>query len=209
MKSYSKLNLLQNKLTGRDEPKSLLEYFFTSKYSYVTFTVPYYDYIRGEVFIDDLRDVMGKEVPLLFDLSGLINLLYEDFLTQIKKGTNLESMANFLVNSKSRYINPPMIEKRVIKEVNTNLFSLETVEDEVEEVKDDEPYKKAEITIRLKSSAILRGEVFLHDLSDYMSDDFLNIEELFTVLYLDFINKIRENGNTLTVMKAISKRINS
>ncbi|MED4400308.1 hypothetical protein [Metabacillus fastidiosus] len=203
--SYSRYNLLSKVLKGSDEKKSWLDYFFSSKYCYLEISLPYYDFLRGKIFLQDLRDVFDKDVPLLFDINNLFDLLYFDFLNQVKKGVNYSAIASFLLNRKYIYLSSPVIETQVMTEIKPNLFTLESVEEE--EGDSDNSEKYAYITLRIKSSVILRGEVFLHDLSPYMKEEDFTIEDLFTILYLDFIQKIKENGNNLKVMRSILSRV--
>lgn len=204
-KSYSQLNLLQEKILTSFEKKTWVDFFFTSKYRYLDLQFPFYDYLRGKVFIEDIKEVFDEEVAFNFSINHLIDLLYTDFLTQIKKGVNYEDMASFLVDLKYKYLSPSITKKRVMKRVDTNLFSFETIEEEVP-LSEEEQEKTVYITLRIKDSAILRGEIFLHDLSRYTADQSIQIEELIVILYTDFIAKIKDKGNNLDVMKAIINR---
>lgn len=201
-KSYSQWNVLQERLSNQKD--SLLDFLFTSKYRYIEIKLPYYEYLRGEVFCQDLMDLF-EEAPYTFSVVSLMSILFEDFLTQIKKGTNYENMARFLVENKYKYLDPPKKETRVLKQVNTNLFSFETTEEEVA-VK-EENSRTAYLTVKIRDKMLLRGEIFLHDLSPFLNKELLQIEELFAILYLDFIAKIKEKGNNVDVMKAILNRI--
>ncbi|MEE3956056.1 hypothetical protein [Peribacillus frigoritolerans] len=93
-----------------------------------------------------------------------------------------------------------MIEKRVLKQVTTNLFSFEQREEEIEVTSEE---KLAEITLRIKESEISRGEVFLHDISPYLMDEEFTVEDLLVILFMDFLQRIKVKGNSSQVMKAI------
>ncbi len=202
-KSYSQWNVLQERLSNQKD--SLLDFLFTSKYRYIEIKLPYYEYLRGQVFCQDFMDLFD-EAPYTFSVVDLMSILFEDFLNQIKKGnTQYESMARFLVDNKYKYLEPPKKETRVLKKVNTNLFSFETTE-EVMSVKEEDS-RKAYLTVKIRDKVLLRGEIFLHDLSPFLHKEQLQIEELFAILYLDFIAKIKEKGNNVDVMKAILNRI--
>jgi hypothetical protein len=205
-KSYSKLNLLQKKLQGLSSPKGFLDYMLGNR-KYLTIVTGYYDYIRGEVFIDDMFDIFD-DVPRGFDLSVLIHLLYKDFLTQIKKGNINKQVAGFLVSGKARFLGEKKVEKRVMKALTKNVFSFESIEEEINE-EESEKEKKAYITIQMKESEILRGEIFLHDLTPYLNDQHVTIEDLLTILYLDFINQIKEQGNSDKIQKNILSHLKS
>lgn len=184
-KSYSKLNLLQKKLQGISSTRSFLDYIFGNG-KYLTIIIGYYDYLRGEIFIDDMFD-MYEDVPRGFDLAVLIHLLYKDFITQIKKGNINKQVAGFLLSGKERYLIEKKVEKRVLKAVTEHVFTFESIEEEIIE-EEVEKEKKAYVTIQMKESELLRGEIFLHDLSPFLKGQHLTIEDLLTILYLDFIN---------------------
>ena len=205
-KSYSRLNLLQKKLKGISSPKSFFDFIFGDG-KYLTIIIGYYDYIRGEVFIDDLSDIY-EDVPRGFDLAVLIHLLYKDFLTQIKKGNINKQVAGFLLSGKTRYLGEKKVEKRVMKALTEHVFTFESIEEEVLG-EEEEKEKKAYLTIKMKESEILRGEIFLHDLTPYLKDQHVTIEELLTILYLDFINQIKEQGNSDKVHKNIISHLKS
>ena len=192
IKSYSRLNILQQRLTG--QARGLIHYFFASK-QYVTIEVPYYDYLRGRVFINDLYDNFGEEIYVNFDISSLIHVLYTDFLTQIKKDAKNKEVANYLVMNKEKFMTPEATQKRIMKKVAKNLFSFDTVE-EYEEETESSGDKKAFLTFRARESDILRGEVLLHDLSPYLNGIEITVEELIAILYLDFLDNIKTDGNS-------------
>lgn len=205
-KSYSRLNLLQKKLQGFSSPKRFFDYILGNR-KYLTIVTGYYDYIRGEVFIDDMFDLY-EEVPRGFDLAVLIHLLYKDFLTQIKKGNINKQVAEFLLSGKAQYLGEKKVEKRVMKALTEHVFTFESIEEEVIE-EGAEKEKKAYITIQMKEAEILRGEIFLHDLTPYLKDQHVTIEDLLTILYLDFINQIKEKGNSDKVQKNILSHLKS
>ncbi|MGE6614168.1 hypothetical protein ACQKFG_27485 [Peribacillus sp. NPDC076916] len=163
-KSYSQFNLLSNKLLyGTKEKKGFFDYFLP-KYRYLQIEVPYYEYLRGEVFVEDMKDLF-EEAPENLTMYHLIALLYFDFMEQVKKGAKYEQLCPFLISSKKKFQERPMIKKRVLKQVTNKLFSFEQREEEIEVTSEE---KQAEITLRIKESEIYRGEVFLHDISLYL-----------------------------------------
>ncbi|WP_108671450.1 hypothetical protein [Peribacillus acanthi] len=204
-RSYSRYNLLQEKLRG-NRPKRLFHSFFSSGRKYITLVVGYYDYLRGKVFIDDLLDTF-EEAPE-FDIAVLIHLLYQDFMNQIKKGYDNRQIALFLRKKKTEYLEADKQEKKVMKQVTQNIFTFETTEEDVESPH-GEREKQAHITIRIKETELLRGEIFLHDLSPFMAHTTLTIEDLMVILYLDFIKQVKENGNSSKIQKSILHRLNN
>jgi hypothetical protein len=197
-KSYSQLGILKNKLLyGSNIKKSFLEYLMP-QYRYLKIEVPYYEYLRGEVFVEDIKDLFEEAKDL--ELYHLIVLLYFDFLEQVKKGAKYEQLCPFLVSNKKKYIERPLIQKRVIKQITPNLLTFEQKEEEMEVTSEE---KRAEITLRIKESEIYRGEIFLHDISPFLIDEELTVENLIVILFMDFLQRVKEKGNSTQVMKSI------
>ncbi|TKG99548.1 hypothetical protein FC682_25395 [Peribacillus simplex] len=105
-----------------------------------------------------------EEAPQSLSLYHLIALLFFDFLER------------------------PMIEKRVLKQMTTYLFSFEQREEEIEVTSVE---KRAEITLRIKESEIYRGEVLLHDIFPYLIDEEWKVEDLLVILFIDFLKRIK------------------
>lgn len=203
-KSYSQFSLLSNKLlNGIKERKGFLDYLIP-QYRYLQIEIPYYEYLRGEVFIEDIKDLFEEAHHLT--LYHLIVLLYFDFLKQVKKGAKYEQLCPFLISSKKKYLERPMSQKRVLKQVTSHLFSFEEQKEEIEMTS---PEKKAEIKLRIKESEIYRGEVFLHDISPYLMDEELTVENLLVILFMDFLQRVKETGNSNQVMKSILQNFES
>ncbi|NCT39946.1 hypothetical protein GTW56_29920 [Bacillus sp. EB93] len=101
-KSYSQFSLLSNKLLyGTKEKKGFFDYLLP-KYRYLQIEVPYYEFLRGEVFVEDMKDLF-EEAPQNLSLYHLIALLYFDFLEQVKKGAKYEQICPFLISSKKNF----------------------------------------------------------------------------------------------------------
>lgn len=201
-RSYSSLNLLQGRLSGVSESIGFFKSFFSSR-KYLTVELPYYSYLRGNVFISDLRDNYKEEVPYAFDLSTLIFLLYDDLMNQIKRGVaDNKQIAQYLIAGKNKYFPQKTVEKRVLKPLTKHVFEYQTIEEEEDDEAPNEE-KTAYLTIRMRESEILRGEVLLHDLDSYFSGEEITIEQVIAIVYLDFIENVRNNGNSLKVQKSI------
>lgn len=197
-KSYSRWNLLQNRLNS--DGGRLFKSFFTNR-KYLTIELPYYDYLRGQVFLDDLRDNFRDDVPFTFDMSTLLYMLFDDFLNQIKSGGGDNSqIAGYLMAGKKKYFQAKIKETRVMRPITTHLFEFETVEEEVEDHTDDKE-KTAFLEIRMRDSELLRAEVLLHDLVPFGLD--ITVEQVIAIVYLDFIEKVKKEGNSLKVQKSI------
>lgn len=110
LKSFSRLNLLSK---GYISPlRKGLSQFFHLDISILTLSIPYYDYLRGLVFIDDVKRVFEDETPTTFDLAALISLLHDDFIYHTQKGVrNHQQTASFLLHMKETYL-PTVTKKR-------------------------------------------------------------------------------------------------
>ncbi|RHW36005.1 hypothetical protein D1B31_18120 [Neobacillus notoginsengisoli] len=199
-KSYSKWNLLQEQLAGFVDNRGLLKFLMTNR-KYVTVKIPYYDYIRGKVFIEDLRDNFKDEVPIQFDFSLLLYMLYDDFLNQIKRGAKNQQIADYLIAGTKSYFQKKKKKKRVMKPISKTLIEFETIE---EEEYDEEEGQTAFLDLRMKESEILRAEVLIHDLQPYFKGQIeVSIEDVITIVYLDFIQNIKKEGNSIKVQQSI------
>lgn len=168
--------------------------------------MPYYEYLRGKVFIEDLRDNFEEQVPFQFDIAVLLYMLFDDFLSQVKQGgANHDQIANYLISSKKKHSKKTHKEKRVLKPLTHHVFEFNTIEEEEEELPASDE-RTAYIELRMRESEILRGEVLIHDLEPYLKGISLTIEEMIKIVYLDFIQTIKAEGNSLKVQKSIVKR---
>lgn len=90
-----------------------------------------------------------------------------------------------------------------MKRVEGNTFAFELEEEEEETVNKEKDMVVIELSMR--EAKIQRTEVLLYDISTYFQGEWLTVEELITILYLDFINKIKREGNNEKVMKSVLK----
>ncbi|WP_445506749.1 hypothetical protein [Niallia sp. 03190] len=204
-KSYSEFNILQNKLTGAHREKGLLQHFFSAR-KYLTIKLPYYSYLRGLIFIDDLKDNYPEEVPFTFDTGHLLHMLYSDFMSQVKRGVKNEEVGAYLKESMAKYFPVKTVEKRVFKKLSNTLFQFEEVAELEEEVEDEEE-RTAYLDIRMRDKIILRGEVLIHDLAPFLDGVSITVEQLISIIYLDFIKTVQDNGNSSAIQGAIVSSI--
>jgi hypothetical protein len=55
----------------------------------------------------------------------------------------------------------------------------------------------------MKETEVLRGEILLNDLDPYLEGIELSIEDVISIVYLDFIESIKKEGNSIKVQKSI------
>lgn len=208
-KSFSKLNLLSQDYISPF--KSGLSKLFQLDLAKLTIILPYYDYLRGLVFIDDVKQVFEDEAPEELDLAALLSLLHDDFLYHTQKGVRShQETVNFLLNGKKTYLKKPKKnQKGNLKQVhlNTFIFVHEEDEDNVEEEIEQPEEDNMVIEMVMRKAKIQRTEILLYDLSSYMDQDRITVEELITILYLDFIDRIKKGGNNEKIMRSIIKGV--
>jgi hypothetical protein len=211
MRSFSKLQLLKNKF--QEETKTLWQVLKEPSYRDLELELPYYDYLRGNVLISDMQNVL-ENCPGI-DIGKLIALLYLQFLYQVRKGSttvnnkkqglDLETLGYKLISIKNDCIAPKLIEKvrkEEFKQVSPNTWAFEEHEEEIEQPKKNKPQYACPV-IRMKAEDIYRGEILLNDLSEINEDIDFNVEELMAMLYIDFIKRIKQEGNDEKVLKSI------
>lgn len=201
---YSRLGILNRELTPSNKESLSFLRQFLPKSRYLTIVLPYYDYLRGQCFIDDLRDNFGEDFPIFFGMGELLYLLYDDFLMQIKQGANNDKICKYLMDSYNKYFKPPKRTKTVMKPITKNFIQFETIE---EEIQSDNDEKKAYLTVKLKESEVLRGEVLLFDLSPKMGNLEISVEQMITIIYLDFIERVKSEGNSMDVQKSLVAKL--
>lgn len=200
-KSYSQLRLLKNKILQTEEKRGFFDLLFFGNQKYLTLNIPYFAYIRGMVFLDDLTELLEPEQEVT--IYHLISVLYNDFAYQVKEGKlSMQGAADFLNAAKKWFLMPKVKERRELKQINEYVFSYETGKEIIEVQQQEEHERMTEITIRMKEDIIFRGEVFLNDVSPYL-DEVITFEELLTLTYLHFIRGIQDKGNSLLKMENI------
>ena len=207
-KSYSRIGLLKEFLFRDEEKRGFLDYWFSRK-RMITIEIPYYDYLRGKIFIEDLRDSYKDHVPITFDISALIYMLYDDFLLQVKRGANHKDIAKYLLSCKDQFKKE---EKRVLKQVSSHVFEFEVIDEDEEESYENESgmqNQTAYLDIILKETELLRAEVLLYDLEQFLNDEAILVEELMKYIYLDFVTKVKVSGNSKQIQKSIVKKLSS
>ncbi|EFV75004.1 MULTISPECIES: hypothetical protein [Cytobacillus] len=211
VKSFSRLGLLKNKF--QEETQSFWQIIKEPSNKYIEIEIPYYDYLRGNVLISDMKRVMD-DCPSI-DLAKLIYLLYLQFLYQVRKGVttvknkkqgfDLNTLGYKLISLRNDCVAPKLVEKVRVEDFNQitpTTWVLEEREEEVEKPTRGKP-KYAYLTIRMKTEEIYRGEILLNDLNHINEEVNFGVEELMAILYIDFINKIKQEGNDEKVMKSI------
>lgn len=203
MRALSRLNLIDKKINYDSSKKSaietLLDVFFESKSVTLHIQVPYYDLLRGKVFISDLEAIIGQELKD-FSVEDLFALLYEDFLRQIRKGADLQQIARWLMALKERYKEDDSEEVSDFVQRTDYSFELVTRDQQKSTKRENRP---TDVLISINRKLAERGEILLFDLTNLEDDFDLTLEEFMSIRYQDFMREVKA-GNERVVKAVIS-----
>lgn len=194
-----RFNLIKQQLGYNSKPESWFDKLFRSKdrgIHLVQLRLPKYDYFRVSMFVEDLMEV--AEYECTFTVSELIAILYEDFLHQVVHGTDQRGLAKKLMVKRDMYLHPKIkIDDAIELSPNHTRF----IEREI-------PKKQPTVMIEqyLPKRTALRGEVLLMDLSSVDERFNLTLEQLLSVLVIDFAHGLKK-GNNVKVMNDILQRV--
>lgn len=160
--------------------------------------IPHYDLVRGELFCEDINDELAASEDgvqeLTFEIDDLLFLLYKDFLIQIRH-YDMCTLYDKVRNLQSKYQTRSMDLKK------KNEFVWERIEKT-----SSRRQKIVNYWFEIKKKYVLRGEVFLFDLSNKYQDVSMTVEELISFLYSDFIYNVRQ-GNNDKIIREILKNL--
>jgi len=176
----------------------------------------YVDILRGEAFVNDLRDTYIDKYPEAsqFELIDLITMLYIDFINQIKKGNySHQEAAAILVNGKKKYIDSlkkNLLTRKKVQQVSPYSFIFEEIEEEDEDIDNDldSDFSAGDVVyleVVFNTRENNRCKVFLYDIEPYLEGKLINVQDVVAIQYLNFIEQVRLEGNNTKVMKNILK----
>lgn len=96
----------------------------------------------------------------------------------------------------------------MFKQGNNHLFQYEEIEemdDENEETKEKFTY----IEIRYSEKMILKGEFLLYNITLFLDSTSITVEQLISIIYLNFIKRVQKHGNSVTVQQTFLKKLQS
>ncbi len=149
-------------------------------------TVPASDYLRGELFCDDVSEVINKP----FTQKNLLSILIDDFLTREKQRRNSYDLFREL----SSGIQQPI-----------EIYHYRGEHETLHRKKDSQRNKEIDCTIKRKEA--LRLEVILSDLADLHPEITFTVNDVLQILYRNFIQQYK-NGTLRNVVETIVKRLN-
>lgn len=173
---------------------NLKSFFFKKERDVVTLEIRVLDIdlLRAEIFIDDIVCLAGEDFNLI-TIESLMRLLYDDFLLHIRKGIDadqreidFEEVAQSLLQLREKYYKTKRADDAAagLKQAKWMLYPL-----------------------NLQRNLVLRGEVFIHDITQVVPKLQLNIEDVVSLLFMDFISNIRK-GKQREMVLALIERFN-
>ncbi|MGM0877788.1 MAG: hypothetical protein ACQEWV_24375 [Bacillota bacterium] len=151
-----------------------------------SFTVPVSEYLRGEIFCDDVSEIIERQ----FTQSDLISILLVDFLYQAKRRNNPYDLYRELSSR---------VQQQSIEVFNYN------GENETLHI-NKETQRKKELDCIIKRKEALRIEVMLSDITDLEPEITFTVNDVLQILYSDFIQKYK-TGELTNVLENITKRL--
>jgi len=206
LKRVSAVDLIGSRIKEIDEIQKKKGYFsrflqkrkwFEPDTVHLELKIPHYDLVRGELFCEDITEMAAgddEEQELTFEIDDLLFLLYKDFLIQIRH-YDMRALYEKVKNLQSKY------QTRSVDLKQKNEFVWERIEKTL-----SRGQRIVNYWFEIKKKYVLRGEVFLLDLSNKYQDVSMTVEELISFLYSDFIYNVRQ-GNNDKIIREILKNL--
>lgn len=147
------------------------------------FVVPVSDYLRAELFCEDVSDAMEGT----FSQKDLISILLDDFLYQAKKKSNPKDLY-YELDSRSQNA----LEIRDYKGVTST-------------IKKTKKETSKKIFCYVKRKEALRLEVMLSDIVDLGYSDPFTVEDVLRIIYRDFIQNYK-TGKLENILENVIRR---
>ncbi|WP_121614129.1 hypothetical protein [Mesobacillus foraminis] len=189
MRKYSRLDLLNNAVI--DHRGGLIHRMFESRYARLTIKVPIYDLKRAKVFVGTINEIIADETDDFYTVEELVNLLFLDFLRQIDRGMNLDTLAKWLRSIQKHEEG---------SKLSINHYLGDKTEINIEDLREHFKRKNtrkeelAYISVKIEKQHVLKGEVLLHDLHELHPDLQLDVEEFLTLRFQDIMSQVK-SGN--------------
>jgi hypothetical protein len=195
MKQYSSANLLKEELdivTDNDFFSKFLSKLTKTSTIHLKIEVPVNLYLRGEIICEDVSELSEMD----FDQEDLMYLLFNDFLLFAKKNPDPVTIYQLLTSLEREAGKEAVLEKQS----QGNIFNL---------TYKSSGNKMKTIQIRFRRKLALRGEVLLADLEEAQPEHGYTLEALLSLLYCDFVDKLRKGNNPEvinTIVSSITKK---
>lgn len=200
MKPLSKIDLLSKGLHDLAEnKKGLYSYLLAKLGKYARnelhVKLPHYEVLRANSFLDDIMELTDHTIHLT--LEDLIALLYHQFLVQVRSTSKFSTLGQKILNKKIELAEKEQRIVTTFEQVNPNHWALV-------ERKIPTKMKTKQITVEFHRKYLERGEIFLYDLIKISPKFAMTLEELISILVIDFVQEV-ERGNSKKVIDQIIK----
>jgi len=127
--------------------------------------IPSYAYLRAKVLCEDITELEEER----FTVDDLLMLIYESFLVRLREAhthQDLYTIYRSIITSDYK---------------DASVHSYRTLKDK------HQPSYEMKFKITVPRNKVLRCEVFLYDLAQYVPNHMLSIERVIEILFTDFI----------------------
>jgi hypothetical protein len=122
-----------------------------------------YDLKHAKVFVETINEIIQEKIEDIYAIEELINLLFLDFLRQIDRGMNLDTLAKWIRSVQKDEIDSELSINHYLQEKNElNIEDLKQHFKRRNNRKEESTY----ISVKIEKQHVLRGEVLLHDLQE-------------------------------------------
>lgn len=185
--------------SSQSQMKSLFSAIFSSstkpnQYIPLIVKIPEYDLLRAEVFLEDVMETINREYEV--SMIELTALLIKDFLRVTSSNTKLEELKKNLLGRKAEYLSS----KEKVKEWVEITPGHNTLR-ERERVRRRRYF---ELHLEIPRKVALRAEIILYDLEQMYPPFQMTLEELVTILILDFVHQLQTGKQKEIVKKFVS-----
>lgn len=179
------LNGKRDQIHQRLKEYTTLPPLFRKRWETIVIRAENIDFLRAEILLEDLNEVTNQEYTHL-TITDLILLLYYDFIHQIRHMENSIEVARNILDKKKYYF------------LNYHAAA--------KEHRSQQKKVWLEYRMRIRRNLLLRGEIFIQDLSMNYPWFEITIEQLISMLFMDFTNELRK-GNTSKHIRRIIQQL--
>lgn len=179
--------------------KSLFSSIFSSPnkqnlYIVVNVKIPEYDLLRAEVFLEDVMETIDREYEV--SMIELTALLIKDFLRITNTNTKMEELKTNLMSKKIEYLSA----KERVKE----WVEVAPGHNALRERERMRRRRYFELQLEIPRKVALRAEIILYDLEQMYAPFQMSLEELITILILEFVHQLQIGKQKDIVKKFVS-----
>lgn len=186
MKKFNHLSLLQEAINGNH--KGILRNLLEPKHITLGLKFPRYHYLRGQVLVDDVNDLIDEHIPT-FTFEKLVQLLFEDVLHLAKEKSTLDlakAFRVFLLKKEER----EAITIKDLHKINEYQFEFRNYKK-----RKDETFVIHHVSFQRKQ--LLRGELLIHDMMKALPELSISLPEVIQLRFIDCMDQVEKNNPTI------------